>query len=890
MAWVFAIIGGVLGLVVTANSSQLLGPVIGVVLGILVAEFVQLRRRVDELEEAARQPRHDARTVISPPPIRPPAPSPAPPAPAGGQAPTVARAPAWAAAAPVTSPSPAQAIPRIPAPPPENRLDVAFRLARQWLTTGNVPVKIGVIVSFFGVAFLLKYAVDRRLFAFPIELRLLLVAAAAVVLLVVGWRLRARARTYALSVQGAGLGILYMTTFAAYRLYGLIPSPFAFALLVALTVAGGALAVLQNARGLALFGVAGGFLAPILASSGSGNHVVLFSYYLVLNAMILGVAWFRPWRELNLVGFAFTFVIGGVWAWQSYRPEFYASTQPFVILHFLFYQGVAILFARRQAPRLRDIVDGTLVFATPVLVFAMQAVMLRETEFGLAYSALAAALFYAVTATLLARDESGRMRLLVEAYLALAVGFATLAIPLALDARWTAASWALEGAALAWIGQRQGRALARAAGVLLVFGAGLSFMDHGWRAHEGPPVLNGNLLGGLLIATSAFFVARRLERSAGRWRAAETFAARTLVGWGVIWWIASGVLEIEERVPVPYQAAAWVAFVPLSALLMSLAARRLGWPAGAAATFVTLPWLALMLLLSRLGSSHPLDQWGLAVWPLALAITFWLLRRHESGFPRLTPVAHVVAAILVALAGMLEAYWQVDRVTFGLAWPAAAASLVPGLLWLLVAQLAGRGVWPVATLQRAYFLGAAPALLALQCCLVGAINFASDGSASPLPYLPLVNPADIAGLFAILCAWHWLRVAGVASRRALAVLGGASFVLATFALLRAVHHVSDVPWQLGAMVDSVRAQAALSVFWGSLAFAAMVLGARRGHRAVWMTGAGLMGLVVAKLFLVELGGRGTVERIISFIAVGALLLVVGYLAPAPPRQREHADA
>jgi len=223
MAWVFAIIGGVLGLVVTANSSQLLGPVIGVVLGILVAEFVQLRRRVDELEEAARQPRHDARTVISPPPIRPPAPSPAPPAPAGGQAPTVARAPAWAAAAPVTSPSPAQAIPRIPAPPPENRLDVAFRLARQWLTTGNVPVKIGVIVSFFGVAFLLKYAVDRRLFAFPIELRLLLVAAAAVVLLVVGWRLRARARTYALSVQGAGLGILYMTTFAAYRLYGLIP-------------------------------------------------------------------------------------------------------------------------------------------------------------------------------------------------------------------------------------------------------------------------------------------------------------------------------------------------------------------------------------------------------------------------------------------------------------------------------------------------------------------------------------------------------------------------------------------------------------------------------------------------------------------------------------------
>jgi uncharacterized membrane protein len=890
MTWVFAIVGGVLGLVVAANSSQLLGPVVGVVLGILVAQYVRLLRRVDELEEAARQPRSDTRTGISPPPIRPAAPSPAPPVPAGGQAPTVARPPAPAAAAPVPSHSLAQPSPRIPSPPPENRLDVAFRLVRQWLTTGNVPVKIGVIVSFFGVAFLLKYAVDRRLFAFPIELRLLLVAAAAVVLLIVGWRLRARARTYALSVQGAGLGILYMTTFAAYRLYGLIPSPFAFVLLVVLTVAGGALAVLQDARGLALFGVVGGFLAPILASSGSGNHVVLFSYYLVLNAMILGVAWFRPWRELNLVGFAFTFVIGGLWAWESYRPEFYASTQPFIILHFLFYQGVAILFARRQAPRLRDIVDGTLVFATPVLAFAMQAEMLRDSEFGLAYSALAAALFYAVIATLLSRDESGRMRLLVEAYLALAVGFATLAIPLALDARWTAASWALEGAALAWVGQRQGRTLARAAGILLVFGAGLSFTDHGWRAHEGPPLLNGNVLGGALIALSAFFVARRLERSSSRWQAAETIAARALVAWGVIWWIGTGSFEIGERLLAQHQAAAYVAFVPLSALLMSFVAKRLIWPAGAAATYVTLPWLALSLLSTLFGSSHPLARWGLAAWPLAIAAQFWLLRRHDAGFPALAPTAHFAASLLIALVGICEAYWQVDRVTYGLAWPASAASLVPGLMWLLVARLAARRAWPVATFHRAYLLGVAPALLALQWLLVGAINLGGDGNASPLPYIPLFNPADLAGLFALLCAWHWLRLSGIADRRSLYILAGTAFALATFALLRATHHLADVPWQLEAMMASVRVQAALSIFWGSIAFAAMVLGTRRGRRAVWISGAGLMGVVVAKLFVVELGGRGTVERIVSFIAVGALLLVVGYLAPAPPRQLEQADA
>jgi len=53
---------------------------------------------------------------------------------------------------------------------------------------------------------------------------------------------------------------------------------------------------------------------------------------------------------------------------------------------------------------------------------------------------------------------------------------------------------------------------------------------------------------------------------------------------------------------------------------------------------------------------------------------------------------------------------------------------------------------------------------------------------------------------------------------------------------------------------------------------------------VWLAGTGLMGLVVIKLFVVDLGNTGTVARIISFLGVGALLLVVGYFAPAPPRQ------
>ena len=64
----------------------------------------------------------------------------------------------------------------------------------------------------------------------------------------------------------------------------------------------------------------------------------------------------------------------------------------------------------------------------------------------------------------------------------------------------------------------------------------------------------------------------------------------------------------------------------------------------------------------------------------------------------------------------------------------------------------------------------------------------------------------------------------------------------------------------------------------------MMAATRRHLRPLWITGALLMAVVVAKLFMVDLSGVGTVERIVSFIGVGLLMLLVGYLSPVPPRR------
>lgn len=405
------------------------------------------------------------------------------------------------------------------APPPPRGptiIDRAIAGARAWLFGGNTVLRVGLVLLFLGLAFLLRYATEGM--EFPVELRYAGVAAAAVALIGVGWWLRHRNENYALLMQGGGIAVMYLTVFAAMRLHPLLSSGVALALLVAVTVFSAMLAVLQNALGLAAAAALGGFAAPILTSTGSGNHVALFSYFALLNAGIFAIAWFKAWRMLNLIGFVGTFGIGAAWGLRSYTPELFASTEPFLVLFFLMYVGIGLLFARRKlreaeaAPADRDAllrwavgkgdyVDGTLLFGVPIVGFALQFGIVRHLAFGPAFSALAIGLFYIVLARVVASRSPARALLLVETCLALGVIFGTLAIPLGLDARWTSAAWAVEGAGVYWLGLRQGRPIARAFALLLQVGAAAAFLA-GLGLGDATTVLSGVPLGAAMIGVA----------------------------------------------------------------------------------------------------------------------------------------------------------------------------------------------------------------------------------------------------------------------------------------------------------------------------------------------------------------------------------------------------
>ncbi len=769
--------------------------------------------------------------------------------------------------------------------------------AWQWLTGGNALVRVGVVVLFFGVAFLLKYAYENS--RLPIEARLIGVALGAAVMLAVGWRLRESRPVYALALQGGGVGLLYLIVFGAFRLFNLIPGEAAFLMLVAIAVFSAVLAVLQNAMSLAVLGVSGGFLAPVLASTGGGSHVMLFSYYAVLNAGVLGIAFFKAWRPLNVLGFVFTFGIGTIWGARYYRPEYFASTEPFLLIFFLQYLAIAMLFATRRAPSLKNYVDSTIVFGVPLVAFGLQTQLVKEIEFGAAWSAVAGAALYLVLAGALYRRHAESLRMLVEAFLALGVIFATLAIPLAFDGRWTSAAWALEGAAAYWVGAKQGRRLPRAFGLLLQFAAGIAFVVDARREYGDWPVANSYFLGCVFIALAGLFSNRTIER---HFQKAGHFAMQVSIAvflWGLAWWLYAGLHEIDRHLPADTKLNAVLLFLTGTCVAFSVAWGK-GWviaryPAQALAPLMLLLFAANV---AQHPHQHPFAATGWLAWPVALLFHFRILRRHgddESGYRML---AHAAGVWLLAAVGAWEVAWQIDRLVEGnRVWPLIAWALVPGALLAALALKGPALTWPVSRYPRAYFwIGAGPlAAFVLGWTLYA--NLLNDGDPAPLPYVPLLNPLDIAQMLAFAAIATWWRslreqaIADIADwppSLSRALLGGGLFVFLNGVLLRTLHHWAGIPYPVDLMLRHDLVQVALSIFWTILALISMVVATRKGLRVLWFCGAALMGVVVVKLFLVDLAKVGGIERIVLFIAVGILMLVIGYFSPLPPRQKEAA--
>ncbi len=817
-------------------------------------------------------------------------------------------------------------------PPAPSLAADLFGKARDWFLGGNTIVRVGLVILFVGLTFLVRLVAQKGLV--PIEIRLALVALAGAALLAIGFTKRTVRPAFGLALQGTGVAVLYLTVFAAARIFGLLPPVVAFGLMILFAALGCALAVLQNARGLAFASFLGGFAVPLLLGGEAKNPIGLFTYFTILNLALLAIAWRRAWRELNLLGFFATFGMATLWGMSSYAPQHYLTCQIFLALTMSIYVFVATLYAGNTPGRLGNAADTTMLFGPAIAGFGLEVGLVHDRAFGSAFAALVFGAGYLAVAATMLRRRGRDMQVVNECLLAIGIGFVTLAVPLALDARWTSSAWALEGAGAFWVGARQARWMPRLFGLLLQAVAAAILFYNLAPNLSAVPFANDGFVGPALAALplllTAWWMRDRLPHSGSRWAAryAEIeFGLRHAVFLGGFALVATAIMaEVTRKLPnmrsdgydPPVFAKHQQILLTMLALLAAAAiadwfGRRRAWAVASWPARVSLPLLALSFLVSLAAMRHVLLSPDWMAWLLALAAHYTLLRRSDSALSagnsgaliRWNRLVHAGGVWL--LTAMLADCLQlgIDRgELWNTSWAGVVFLISTVAILALLTRWAGRAAplasseglrWPLNPSARAYWWTAAVPLAML--AYGGAFTAAlwAEGITDPLPFVPLINPVDLSVGLALVALALWRRtVRGAHDRPSAAgpligkpglVAGGAlAFAALNGAWLRTAHHWLGVSWTPEALGQSSVVQTGLAILWTLLAMGLMLFAHRRSLRTSWLVGAGLLVAVVVKLLLVDMSNAQGWERIVTFIGVGVLMLVIGYFVPLPPKR------
>ena len=733
-------------------------------LAFLSAPFVALaialgnRRRIHVLEQRLRslEQAEDARDFAR---RAGPGPAPAAPAPATLIAPP-APTPSVFAAAATSSP--------LPEPPPAaverfGWRGLEGRLGGTWLS------RIGALVVTIGIALFLKYAFDSG-WIHPAG-RIALGVAAGVALLIAGERLqRAAYRVPAQALVATGIAALYLSIFAAFGLYHLLPQPAAFGLMVLVTATALALAIHHEARAIAVLANLGGFLTPVLLSTNRDAAVALFTYLAILDAGMLVSAYWRRWPELHALSFVFTHLL--YFAWFS---SWYAATEPpprtvalvGASVFFVLFSLVAVIESRAARQRITPErlwhVTGLLVLATPAVYFAAARTILWPAHASwLALLCLVLSAYYAAIArATLAAPRVGPPLLLLHG--AIALGFLTLTFPIQFARHGTSIAWSVEGAALLW-GGRQLRSLAFRVAGLVVLGlaaARWSMLLFGHVPHDGPFLADNPAL----LSTIVFVVAAAVAAWLYRTEAATT-------------------ADLE-----PY-ARPWLAAVAVGAAALFMTVELDGHPAildpALHDVATTLVWLgAAAVLLGCITSDRTATLPGVAAVVL-LAVTVKASTLDVEQWRWLTPppppLVNARFAVGLLIAGALALYawlapsFSLDAATRRLLRAGAIAAAAAYLLWHLSAEV-----------------------------ILAPLGFASPGEMSMARHL------------------------------------------------------------------------ALSILWTAYALVVMGIGIQRREAAPRFGAMALFGVVLLKVFLVDLGRLEAGYRILSFLVLGAVLIFASFM-------------
>lgn len=388
----------------------------------------------------------------------------------------------------------------------------------------NLINKIGIAVLVLGIAFFVKYAIDREWINEVGRVCIGLLCGTALIGL--AHYLRRGYRAFSSVLAGGGLAVFYFTIALAFQQYQLMSQGAAFGVMVVITGFAVALSVLYDKVELAVIAAVGGFLTPFLVSTGEGNYIVLFTYLVILNGGLLALAYFKRWPILNILALFFTELIFTGWmmrtAGRPGRPVSWPLVLTFATVFYLLFLGMALVHQVTRSRPFRTLDFLLLLFITGSWYTIGMAVM--EHWNGGRYQGLftlgMGLVNFGLTAWLMRRR--GADRNLLYLLIGLTMSFITLAIPVQLRGHTITLFWSAEAVLLYWLYQRSqmvvfkwGSALVT---VLTLLSLLIDWQQAGMNAEYQQPVIYTDVRGfvtNLVVAASFAGLYALLRREPG---------------------------------------------------------------------------------------------------------------------------------------------------------------------------------------------------------------------------------------------------------------------------------------------------------------------------------------------------------------------------------------
>ncbi len=306
--------------------------------------------------------------------------------------------------------------------------------------------RVGVLALLIGAAWALKLAIDNQWIGPAGRILAGLIAGAGIVV----WSERFRSkgfRVFSYSLKAVGTGVLYLSLWASFQLYHLLPEGVVFAAMLAVTAWNAWMAWAQDAELLAAYALAGGFATPGLLSTGQNHVVFLFSYLIVLSGSVVVLLAFKVWPRLLLGALAMSSIYTIAWYTRFFTPDQFGVASFFTLVLFLLFAMLPLVQSLEE--------NGVLSVWLPLAASAYGSLtfysLLQDSgrHGWLSWGAVALAALYLLLMRLQIRLRPNAVSEAI--HLSLAIVFLTIAIPLKASGRWITIGWLAEGVSLYWI-------------------------------------------------------------------------------------------------------------------------------------------------------------------------------------------------------------------------------------------------------------------------------------------------------------------------------------------------------------------------------------------------------------------------------------------------------